>query len=59
MQPRDFVLAVTLEQVKIPNNMMGRLEGRSSLGRLGIVVHSTASILMQDGTGSAFWNLEI
>src|SRR3989344_9147706 len=44
MQPGDFALAVTLERVKIPNNMMGRLEGRSSLGRLGIVVHSTASI---------------
>lgn len=44
MHPGDFVLAVTLENVKIPNNMMGRLEGRSSLGRLGIVVHSTASI---------------
>jgi len=44
MQPGDFVLAVTLERVKIPNNLMGRLEGRSSLGRLGIVVHSTASI---------------
>lgn len=44
MQPGDFVLAVTLERVRIPNNMMGRLEGRSSLGRLGIVVHSTASI---------------
>ena len=43
MQPGDFVLAVTLERVKIPNDMMGRLEGRSSLGRLGIVVHSTAS----------------
>lgn len=44
MQPGDFVLAVTLEKVKIPANLMGRLEGRSSLGRLGIVVHSTASI---------------
>ena len=44
MQPGDFVLAVTLEKVKIPENIMGRLEGRSSLGRLGIVVHSTASI---------------
>ena len=44
MQPGDFALAVTLEKVKIPKNMMGRLEGRSSLGRLGIVVHSTASI---------------
>lgn len=44
MQPGDFVLAVTLEHVKIANTLMGRLEGRSSLGRLGIVVHSTASI---------------
>jgi dCTP deaminase len=44
MQPGDFVLAVTLEKVTIPNDLMGRLEGRSSLGRLGIVVHSTASI---------------
>ena len=44
MQPGDFVLAVTLERVKIPPDLMGRLEGRSSLGRIGIVVHSTASI---------------
>lgn len=43
MQPGDFVLAVTLERVKISDDLMGRLEGRSSLGRLGIVVHSTAS----------------
>lgn len=44
MQPGDFVLAVTLEKVIIPSDLMGRLEGRSSLGRLGLVVHSTASI---------------
>lgn len=44
MQPGDFVLAVTMERVKIPDDLLGRLEGRSSLGRLGIVVHSTASI---------------
>jgi len=44
MQPGDFVLAVTLESVTIPSDLMGRLEGRSSLGRLGLVVHSTASI---------------
>src|SRR3989344_3975806 len=44
MQPGDFVLAVTLEKVTLPDDLMGRLEGRSSLGRLGIVVHSTASI---------------
>ncbi len=44
MQPGEFVLAVTLESVTIPADLMGRLEGRSSLGRLGLVVHSTASI---------------
>ena len=44
MQPGDFVLAVTLESITIPPDLMGRLEGRSSLGRLGLVVHSTASI---------------
>lgn len=44
MQPGDFVLAVTMEKLRIPNNLLGRLEGRSSLGRLGIVVHSTASV---------------
>lgn len=44
MQPGDFVLAITLEKVTIPETLMGRLEGRSSLGRLGIVVHSTASV---------------
>src|SRR5690242_4919341 len=44
IQPGDFVLAITMENVKIPADLMGRLEGRSSLGRLGLVVHSTASI---------------
>src|SRR5258708_1850718 len=44
MQPGDFVLAVTKEQVTISRDFLGRLEGRSSLGRLGIVVHSTASV---------------
>lgn len=44
MQPGDFVLAVTLEKLTISPDLLGRLEGRSSLGRLGIVVHSTASV---------------
>lgn len=44
IQPGDFVLAVTRETVTIAPDLMGRLEGRSSLGRLGLVVHSTASI---------------
>lgn len=44
MQPGDFALAVTLEKVIIAPTLLGRLEGRSSMGRLGIVVHSTASV---------------
>lgn len=44
LQPGDFVLATTIESFTLPDNLLARLEGRSSLGRLGIVVHSTASI---------------
>lgn len=42
VHPGEFVLATTLEQVEIPNDLLARLEGRSSIGRLGIVIHSTA-----------------
>lgn len=44
LQPSDFVLASTIESFKLSDDLLARLEGRSSLGRLGIVVHSTASI---------------
>ena len=44
LQPGDFVLATTMESFTLPDTLLARLEGRSSLGRLGIVVHSTASI---------------
>ncbi len=44
LQPSDFVLATTIESLSLPDDLLARLEGRSSLGRLGIVVHSTASI---------------
>jgi dCTP deaminase len=43
MQPGDFVLATTIENVEVPDDLTGRLEGRSSIGRLGIVIHSTAA----------------
>lgn len=45
MHPGEFILATTLESVTLPADIAGRLEGRSSLGRLGIVVHSTASMV--------------
>jgi len=44
LQPADFVLATTIESFELPDDLLARLEGRSSLGRLGIVVHSTASV---------------
>lgn len=42
LHPNDYALAPLFEFVKLPENVIGRLDGRSSLGRLGIVVHSTA-----------------
>ncbi|EKE14869.1 MAG: hypothetical protein ACD_12C00260G0002 [uncultured bacterium] len=45
LHPGEFVLATTFETVSLPADIAGRLEGRSSLGRLGIVVHSTASLV--------------
>lgn len=57
MQPGDFVLAVTLEKITISPKLLGRLEGRSSLGRLGIVVHSTASVFDPGWDGQAVLEL--
>ena len=45
IQPGEFVLAVTEEKVKIPNDLVARVEGRSSIGRLGIVIHTTAGFI--------------
>ena len=43
MRPGEFCLATTVENLEISDDLLGRLEGRSSLGRLGIIVHSTAA----------------
>ena len=43
MQPGRLVLATTVEDVEIPDDLVGKYEGRSSIGRLGIIVHSTAA----------------
>lgn len=43
LHPGEFILAITIENVELPDDLMGRLEGRSSIGRLGVVVHSTAA----------------
>lgn len=45
IQPGEFVLGVTQETVTIPDDLVVRVEGRSSLGRLGIIIHSTAGFV--------------
>ncbi len=57
VHPREFVLGTTVERVKIPNHLVARLEGRSSLGRIGIVIHSTAGYV--DPGFEGFLTLEI
>ena len=42
LHPGEFVLGATLERVKLPDDLVARLEGKSSLGRLGLLIHSTA-----------------
>ncbi len=42
LHPDEFVLGSTLERVALPNDVVARLEGKSSLGRLGLLIHSTA-----------------
>lgn len=57
LQPGDFVLATTIESFTLPDDFLARLEGRSSLGRLGIVVHSTASIFEPGWRGKVVMEL--
>ena len=42
LHPGEFVLGSTQERVRLPDDMVARLEGKSSLGRLGLLIHSTA-----------------
>jgi len=45
LHPGEFVLGSTAERVKLPDDLVGRLEGKSSLGRLGLLIHSTAGFI--------------
>lgn len=42
LHPGEFALGTTLERVALPDDILGRLEGKSTLGRLGLLIHSTA-----------------
>ncbi len=45
LHPGDFVLGVTAEKIKIPYDLVARCEWRSSIGRLGVIIHSTAGFI--------------
>ena len=45
LHPGEFVLASTYEVITLPDDVAGRLEGKSSLGRLGLLTHSTAGFI--------------
>jgi len=45
LHPGEFVLGSTLERMTLPNDLVARLEGKSSLGRLGLLIHSTAGFI--------------
>jgi dCTP deaminase len=53
LQPREFVLAITEETLELADDVLGRLEGRSSLGRIGIIVHGTAGLFDPGWAGKA------
>lgn len=53
MQPGELVLAITEEYIELADDLLARLEGRSSLGRLGIIVHGTASVFDPGWRGRA------
>lgn len=45
LHPGEFVLGSTFEVVSVPDNLVGRIEGKSSVGRLGLIVHATAGFI--------------
>ena len=50
LHPGEFVLGASAERIGVPDDLVGRLEGKSSLGRLGLLIHSTAGFV------DAGWN---
>src|ERR1700693_3714905 len=53
LQPHEFPLAITKEPLELDDDVLGRLEGRSSLGRIGIIVHGTAGLFDPGWIGKA------
>ena len=52
IQPGTFFLGSTLETITLPADIVGRVDGKSSLGRLGLLVHATAGYIDPGWTGT-------
>jgi dCTP deaminase len=57
LHPGEFVLGSTAERVRLPDDLVARLEGKSSLGRLGLMIHSTAGFV--DAGWDGYLTLEL
>ncbi len=57
LHPGEFVLGSTAERVALPTDLVARLEGKSSLGRLGLLIHSTAGFV--DAGWDGYLTLEL
>jgi dCTP deaminase len=58
IHPRDFALGTTLEYVRMPVNIAASLEGRSSFGRLGVTIHSTAGFIDPGFSGRITYEIQ-
>ncbi len=57
LHPGEFVLGSTAERIGLPDDLVGRIEGKSSLGRLGLLIHTTAGFV--DAGFQGFITLEL
>ncbi|MEO6122012.1 MAG: dCTP deaminase [Acidimicrobiales bacterium] len=57
LHPGEFVLGSTAESIRLPDDLVARLEGKSSLGRLGLLIHSTAGFV--DAGWDGYLTLEL
>ena len=57
LHPGEFVLGSTAERIGLPADLVGRIEGKSSLGRLGLLIHTTAGFV--DAGFEGFLTLEL
>ena len=56
LHPGEFVLGSTTEHIELPEDLVARLEGKSSLGRIGLLIHSTAGYVDPGWKGHLTWS---